>query len=300
MRFVDALRLAGLVPPDVVYPDGKIHRCNTESKPGRRNGWYVLHPDGHGVYGDWGQGGGEKLGDWRDDSLERKPVPKHIIDKMRRQREEERLARLRAIDGVRRRWAAAESMAGIHPYLREKGLSRVGCKQLRESRGQLLVPLYGERGSLVNLQSIDADGKKLFVKNAPVLGASFTIDRDGAPLTVFAEGLATGLALFQTIRHCRVVVVFNAGNLVPAMQRLRPFGSVVVAADNDWETAARIGRNPGLVCAQAAAELFGCGIAAPTCEGSDWADALREWGDQAPGRISRLVTAEARLVRVSG
>ena len=53
-------------------------------------------------------------------------------------------------------------------------------------------------------------------------------------------------------------------------------GMGVVAADNDHETAKKIGINPGLEKGLEAAELLGVGMAFPECIGSDWDDLWRE------------------------
>ena len=51
----DAIRGAGLIPPDVIEADGKLHRFASNGKKGDDAGWYVLHGDGipAGSFGDW-------------------------------------------------------------------------------------------------------------------------------------------------------------------------------------------------------------------------------------------------------
>jgi putative DNA primase/helicase len=92
-------------------------------------------------------------------------------------------------------------------------------------------------------------------------------------------------------------VCFDAGNLLPVVQRLKPTGSVCIAADNDHKTLAKRGFNPGVEKATNAANLIGCGVAYPQgIEGSDWADALLQWGQRASKRIEREILAKARYV----
>ena len=53
------LKEAGLVPPDGIQADGKLHRINVEDeRPGKKSGFYVYHSDGvpAGAYGDWHDG----------------------------------------------------------------------------------------------------------------------------------------------------------------------------------------------------------------------------------------------------
>jgi putative DNA primase/helicase len=208
----------------------------------------------------------------------------------------ERERRVRAMHGARSLWQQAGRLRSIHPYVDRKGLSALGCAGLRERDGLLVVPvMYGE--SVISLQTISAAGEKRFHAGAPVRGGAFVLDRPRAAVTALVEGLATGLAVFQAVRQARVVVCFDAGNLLPVAERLRPTGSVVIAGDNDHQTFVRRGVNPGVDKARNVAEYLGCGVAVPSgLEGTDWADALKEWGEGAPRRIEREILREARYV----
>ena len=296
MSFRHALEAAGLRPRDIV-PDGKIRRCATESHPGKRNGWYVWHADGHGAWGDWSSGGGEALGHWRD---ERSTVDAAAMARMaaatKRQRDQERAARIQATRSARAYFARSRSCTRLHPYLANKGLSPVGTQGLRENDGMLVVPVMW-RGRVISVQTIAPDGTKRFAFGAPVKGGSFVIDRPRAAMTVVAEGLATGLAIFQCVRNARVVVAFDAGNLLPVTLESKFSGSVVFAADNDWGTLARRGFNPGIEKATNAAELIGAGVAWPKdIEGTDWADALKQYGPTGARKIERCIQAGVKYV----
>lgn len=294
MSFEAALRAAGLVPREVV-PDGRIRRCKTEAKPGKRNGWYVLHPDGRGAWGDWTTGSGEALGRWQDESAEalRAGADRAKMDEQRRR---ERDARIRAMRSAREFWQRARPMNGLHPYLGAKALTAHGCSGLRIKGDLLVVPVVHEQW-LLSVQTIDTAGRKLFWPGAPVKGGCYVLERARHAVTCICEGLATGLAVYQAVRGARVVVAFDAGNLLPVVQRLRPTGSVVIAADNDWGTEHKRGINPGLDKARNAAELIGCGVAAPEgITGTDWADAAQEWAPRAERRIERAILAAARYV----
>jgi len=296
VSFEEALRSAGLRPREVAA-DGRIRRCDTASKPGRRNGWYVLHPDGHGAWGDWGSGGGEALGHWRD---ERTQVDASAVarmeEKTRQQRERDRAYRVQAMRSARVFWTGARPLNRPHKYIADKGLTPLGCAGLRTHDGLLVVPVWhGEW--LISVQTITADGTKRFWPGAPVKAGAYVIDRPRAAVTVLCEGLATGLALYQSMKLARVVVCFDAGNILPVVDRLRPTGSVVIGSDNDHATMARRGFNPGIDKARNAADLIGCGVAYPTgIEGSDWADFLKECGEGAGRRLERAVLAQAKYV----
>lgn len=295
MTFEQTIIAAGL-RPRVVVADGRIRRCPTETKPGRRNGWYVLHPDGHGAWGDWTTGTGAALGKWGDDKAAGQAVPADVFHRMEAQRARERQVRIAAMRSARQFWNGCEPVRALHPYLANKGLGAAGTTALRRHGTHLVVPVILDRW-VISVQTITAEGDKKFHTGAPVKAGAFVIDRPRAAVTCVVEGLATGLAVYQSVRQARVIVCFDAGNLLPAVQRLAPSGSVVVAADNDHITQARRGMNPGLEKAQAVADYLGCGVAYPRdLEGSDWCDALKEWGENASRRVEREILAAARYV----
>ena len=292
--FEEALHAAGLRPRDVI-PDGLWHRCPTIDKPKKKNGVYKLDVCGtKGWYRNWGD---PVLGVafWKQDGPAR-TLRRVDEAKIAAARERDRRNRIEGIRKARALWAAGTPMRELHPYLRDKGLQPRGCAQLRTWRGWLLIPVMVDN-SLLNVQRIGADGKKLFVKHAPVKGGCYVLGRPDAAVTAFCEGFATGLAVYQSVRHCRVVVAYDAGNLFPVVERFKPTGSVVLVADNDHGTLARRGFNPGLQAARNAAELCDAGVTWPEgIEGTDFADALYEWGEGAAGRIERQVLAAARFV----
>lgn len=292
MSFEQQLRLAGLRPRDVVA-DGRIRRCATESKPSKRNGWYALHPDGHGVWGDWTTGSGEALGHWSDGTAK----SHHVNEtKIRAQRDRERAYRAQAMRSARAYWDRSRPLSLHHKYIADKGLSPLGCAGLRSNDGMLVVPVVNA-GWIVSVQTISGTGEKRFWPGAPVKSGCHIIDRPRAALTAVCEGLATGLAIYQAVRNARVVVAFDAGNLLPVVQRIKPTGSVVLVADNDHRTKARTGTNPGIEKATNAASLIGAGVMwLDGIEGSDVADAIKEWGQGAHRRIERAVLAGARYV----
>lgn len=291
--FEAALFASGL-RPKVVVDDGKWRRCATDDKPKHRNGVYVLHPDGRGYFKNYALDAG--YSSWRDDSTDR-AATRHIDHaRIKAARDRERAYRLQAIKSANQYWAESRPLSRLHPYLAAKGLSPLGCRDLRENDGWLVVPVLN-RGHLVSVQSIAPDGQKSFWAGAPVKGGSFVIDRPGAALTAIVEGLATGLAVFQSVKHARVIVGFDAGNMGPAVENLKLSGSVVICADNDHKTAVKRGINPGLKAAQELAERIGCGLTYPSgIEGTDFDDYLREVGQGAAKRIERQVIGAARYV----
>lgn len=291
MDFSTALRAAGLRPRDIV-PDGRWRRCATDDKPTKKNGAYVLHPDGRGYFRNWATD--DAVSSWSDGSATRAaPVDPAVAE---RRRQQARADRIKAIRGARQFWERARPCMRPHPYLERKGLSALGTVGLREHDGLLVVPVLW-RGRVISVQTITGDGTKRFWPGAPVKGGHHEIARQRPALTCVVEGLATGLAVYQSVRNARVIVAFDAGNLLPAVQELKPTGSVVLCADNDIGTQARRGFNPGLDKARNAAELIGAGVAYPEgIEGTDFADMLKELGTNGPRRIERLIQAGAKYV----
>lgn len=292
MTFEQALRLAGLLPRGIVA-DGRIRRCPTEDKPRSDNGWYSLHPDGHGVWGDWASG---DRGSWNDDNATQRAADPAVQERMKRQRDRDRAYRVQAMRSARAFWHQARPLNRPHPYIENKGLSPLGCAGLRTHEGLLVVPVWhGEW--IISVQTIGLDGEKLFWPGAPVHAGSYLLQRNGSAMTVLVEGLATGLAIYQSVRNASVIVAFNAGNLLPVVERIKPTGSVCIAADNDHRTLAKRGFNPGLDKARNAAELIGCGVAYPQgIEGSDFCDLLKEYGTGGAKHIERLVLSRTKYV----
>lgn len=291
MSFDSAMRASCLLPGAIV-PDGKWRRCRTTDKPNKRNGAYVLHPDGRGFWRNWATDDG--LNSYRDEGVTHARTVDPAIAE--RQRERERAHRLQAMRSAREFWHKARPLNRLHPYLERKGLTPQGCQFLRQHDGLLVVPVW-HGDWLVSVQTITPDGTKRFWPGAPVKAGACVLARNNAAVTCVAEGLATGLAVYQAVRTARVIVAFDAGNLMPVLDRMRPTGSVVLCADNDHGTQVRRGTNPGLEKARNAAELIGAGVAYPTdLEGTDWADYLLEHGHQAARRVERLILAGARYV----
>ncbi len=291
MNFVQFCEAHGLIMGPLV--EGRWVRVKTEDKKAKRNGAYKFMGD-HGYCQNHATM--TQVATWVQDGA--KPVAVDSTAASAR-RQADREARMRAIHRAREYWAASRPLSRLHPYLERKGLSALGCAGLRENAGFLVVPvMWGDRP--ISVQTIHPDGTKRFAFGAPVKAGAYVIDRPRAAITCICEGLATGLAVFQSVRTARVIVAFDCGNLLPAVQALKPAGAVVICADNDHITMARRGLNPGLDKARNVADLIGCGVAYPTgISGTDWADALKEWGAPAPRKIERLITAAIRYVGVT-
>lgn len=282
--FYAALLAHGLRPRTAPSPDGRWRRCPTESHPSKKNGAYKLAVDGRfGVFQDWATD--PEAITWRAERSVHLPA----IDTQRLARDAERIhaERAAAIQGARTFYQNCSPLIGGHPYLGAHGLGMDGCRGLRvDARGALVVPML-RGGKVTSVQKIDQAGDKRFWPGAPTTSCSYEVERRGATLTVLAEGLATGLAIYAAVPTARVVVAFNAGNLIRVAEIMHRGGLMVVAADNDHATAARIGRNPGVEAAEAAAAALGCGVAVPEgIAGTDWCDLRAE---KVAGRLERRI-----------
>lgn len=271
IAFVDFLKIAGLIPREVVA-DSKWRRCKTETHPHSKNGSYKLLDSGTlGFAQDFAVHPSPLI--WRADRTNDAPKIDHAA--IAKRRRDEQQARTNATREAREFYAACKPLRGSHQYLTSHGLNMAGCMGLKvDDKGWLVVPmLIGS--NIVSVQRISPEGEKKFWFGAAVGGASYTIDRANASVTVLCEGLATGLAIFAAMPLASVLVAFNSGNL--SRVSTPKFGMVVVAADNDHATLKKIGRNPGVMAATEAAEAIGCGVAIPEgIEGTDFCDFRQE------------------------
>jgi putative DNA primase/helicase len=234
-QFRDAIRGAGIEPPDVIESDGKLHRFSSNGKGGDDAGWYVLHDDGipAGKFGDWRT---SLVQSWRADigrTLTSAEEAAHRSEVAGRRRERE-------IDEARRRmevrakaaaiWGAAQPVED-HPYLRTRGIKSHG---LRVHQGALVIPVRDTALVLHSLQFIGPEGEKRFLTGGRVKGCYFGVGKPNGILCI-AEGYSTAASVHEVTGHA-VAVAFSARNLGPVARALRdkfPEVRIVVCADND-------------------------------------------------------------------
>jgi putative DNA primase/helicase len=221
-QFRDAIQAAGLIPPDVIEPDGKLHRFASNGKHGDDAGWYSLHGDGipAGSFGDWRNGLSQT---WRAD-IGRKLTPaedaahRAKVEAMRRERDAE-IARERAaaVDKAVVIWNAAKPAPADHAYLLAKRIKASGARL----HGDALVIPMRDGGATHSLQFIGPDGGKRFLTGGRVTCCYFSIGNPkGAAALCIAEGFATGATIHEATGY-PVAVAFNAGNLGAVAKTLR-------------------------------------------------------------------------------
>lgn len=164
-------------------------------------------------------------------------------------------------------WDSAKT-TGNSAYLKRKGVQAHGVRYAPD--GRVLVPLRDAAGKLWNVQRIaptkptTGGTDKLFLKGGCKAGLwhllvtvavpADTVGTTPAVLLV-AEGYATGASLFEATGRA-VAVAFDAGNLAHVARALRaqyPGALIVVCGDDDVQTFADKGHNPGRDKATAAA-----------------------------------------------
>ena len=278
-QLLDAIRDAGLEPPEQVILDGKIHRfkSGTKGAPGHgdKPGWYLVFGDGvpAGRFGCW-RAGVEVT--WRAD-VGRKLTQTEEMAHARRMAEAKALrdAELErkhqvASETVEKIWTGAQGASPEHPYLQRKGIGVHGARITGD--GRLVLPLYDQDGTLATLQYIDHDGGKLYHPGGQTGGKFWMVGSLDEPGTLFvAEGFATAATIHETTNR-PVVVAYSASNLVPITGILREmYGAsqdVVIVADNDKSGV-------GQRYAEQASAKFGARMVMPPIEGdaNDYAQA---------------------------
>lgn len=152
-------------------------------------------------------------------------------------------------------WAKATPVSD-HPYLARKKIEGLAARQIGD---MLLIPMKQSAKELCGIQTIGANGTKLFMRGAPVKGAYCVIGKP-RDVVVICEGYATGMSIHMATGHC-VVVAFNCGNLLPVTEKIKAIlkVTIIIAADDDHQTDG----NPGITHATAAALATGALLAVP-------------------------------------
>ncbi len=233
-EFRDAIRAAGLIPPDMIEP-GKFHKFPGEGK-GNRNtaAWCKLFPDGMGgIFGDYSTG---LSGNWQEkrekpfSAIEREAFKRHVAEARKQAEADLKKRQAAAARKAAAIWEAAKPAPADHPYLTRKGIKASGARLHDDA---LVIPMR-EGAALHSLQFIGPDGEKRFLAGGRVSGCYFPIGKPAGALCI-VEGYATGASIHEAT-GCAVAVAFNAGNLGLVARALRakfPELRIIVCADND-------------------------------------------------------------------
>jgi putative DNA primase/helicase len=263
-------------------------------------GWaFVRYVNGTWVvyFGDWRT---QEQHRWTSHGQHELPAAerRRLEEDVRRLLNEERLKqedqRAAAARSVQAQWENLPPAPADHPYLVRKGVQPHG---LRARADVLLVPLRDAEWNVWNLQLIQPDGGKRFLKGGRVSGLFHPFgtheDFGRGKAILVCEGWATGATLREAT-GLPVAAAMNCGNLLPAARALRekfPRQKLVICADDDGKTPG----NPGVTKAEDAACCVGAAVAIPVWTGargekdSDFNDLARAEGCDAVRRIVEAV-----------
>jgi putative DNA primase/helicase len=272
-QLIDAMRAAGLEPPDHIEMDGKIHRfkSGTKGSPGHgdKPGWYLVFGDGipAGRFGCWRAGMeitwradvGRKLTEFEEMAHARRINESKVLREAAQERQHQV-----ASETVEKIWLSGVAAHPDHPYLKRKGIQTHGVRTTGD--GRLMVPLYDQDGTLSTLQYIDEDGGKLYHPGGKSGGKFWQVGTLDEPGTLYvAEGFATAATIYETTsRPC--IIAYSASSLVPVTASLREmYGAnqeIVIVADHDKHGV-------GQRYADQASAKHGARVVIPPIEGMD-------------------------------
>jgi phage/plasmid primase-like uncharacterized protein/KaiC/GvpD/RAD55 family RecA-like ATPase len=300
-QLIDAMRAAGLEPPDEILMDGKIHRfkSGTKGTPGiDKPGWYLVFGDGipAGRFGCWRMGMevtwradvGRKLTEFEEMAHARRINESKVLREAAQERQHQV-----ASETVEKIWLSGVAAHPDHPYLKRKGIQTHGVRTTGD--GRLMVPLYDQDGTLSTLQYIDEDGGKLYHPGGKSGGKFWMVGSLDDPGTLYvAEGFATAATIYETTsRPC--IVAYSASSLVPVTASLREmYGEnqdIVIVADHDKHGV-------GQRYADQASAKYGARVVIPPIEGMDANDYAQAGHNLAALLIQQTGTAVIDKLKV--
>lgn len=267
--FRQAMQAAGIRYSGEIIADGALHRFHIEGhKAGSLNGAYTLHVDGHpaGYFQDYKSGISQTWSGGNNSRVSYALIAQ--IKNAKRQREAEirqkqEAAALKAAEIWRK--SKPVTKQSEHSYLVKKRIQPHGARKYHES---LVIPIHNEANRLVNLQFIDTEGAKRFLSGGRKRDC-FCVIGDLSQRILIAEGFATGASLFEDCGQ-RVIVAFDAGNLLPVATIIRELlleSEIIICGDNDISGI-------GQAKARDAALAIGAKLLIPPTPGNDWNDEL--------------------------
>ena len=258
------------IPRDLII--GRLQRCRYLNER-KKSGWYILHSfnvrDNMYYVGSYGSWKSETQKIKHDGSTLTDEENAILIEKSRQaqiEAEKERQAQHKISAEECKNVYAMGTEAGYSPYLQRKQVQALG--DVRFYNDHLLIPI-GKEGRLTSLQSITPDGFKKYYPGGELSGCYAGIR--GSEKMALCEGYSTGASIHMATGWS-VCMAMMASNLVKVAPYLKGM-DVVICADNDLDTEKKIGKNPGILAAEKAAQYLGCEILVPNHKGgSDFND----------------------------
>ena len=247
LLFQKLLSDTGAVKILTIIADGEFHRFGVKGdKHGQMSGWYILNDHGDllvGAYGNWRTGLSEVWCSKFEQTLSN-VERKSYLESIAKAKQQYAEAKAKMYEEVKIRAqkliVSTRDATMDNAYVKRKGIRLYGCKVLGNT-GTLVVPMcdgYDEQGQpyIVNIQFISPDGSKKYMTGGKKKGCYLAIGNSKSSSIVICEGYATGASIAQATNH-KVIVAFDAGNLLPVAQRIakskKPDQTIIIAADND-------------------------------------------------------------------
>lgn len=277
-EFKDAIRAAGLVPPDTITTGKIIHFAGLNKPKTNKAARCLLFEDGRGGwFMDYSTGLYEV---WQAERAtpytkeERKAFAEQC-ERDRAARERDRVeAQAKAARKARRFLDNATFADTSNTYLIRKNIKAHGAKTGGSTglTGVLILPLYNEDGRLVNVQFIAPDGEKRFLSGGQKKACFWWIGKKTSTILI-AEGFATAASLYESTGN-QVFIAYDAGNLIHVARIVRAknqTSEIIIAGDNDVS-------GTGQIAARAAALAINGKYILPPTVGHDWNDHINTRG----------------------
>ena len=241
-----------------IESDGNIHRFKP---PGSKtnSGWYVSFPHLEyetGVVGDWKTGIQENFYSFNKSEFtpeQKRRYAKQVAKTTAQRKNDEAKKHIVAKKKVGEIWGTAlTNDLDNHPYLVNKQIKAHNVRI--DSYGNLLIPLYDRNRVMWNIQRINPNGEKRFLKGARIDGCYHPIGflNNMIPQIILSEGPSTGMSIYQAT-NIPTVVTFGAGKLESIASIIRakyPNSKIIIAGDDDRFNSINTGRNKALIAAR--------------------------------------------------
>ena len=300
-EFADVLReLGGDLTGEHPIMDGRPHRMATlDDDRGEKSMFYIAHSDGRPAgYAKNNRSGEETR--WKSSAVSMsKEQFTAIAPGKVAEREADRMALYeRTAERLSAHIEAYPALSPDHDYLKAKRIS-LEPGVFETPRGSMAIPAFDADGKLWSVQYVNSDGSKRFARESRkegcfhVVGSTDPVgDLSKAAAIVVAEGYATAATLKSLhaeagdpLGRVAFVAAFDAGNVPHVARVLRErhlSAAMVIAADNDKAMEGQeLGRNPGLIKGQQAAEATGAVLMAPSFSEEELEAGFSDWNDLA-------------------
>ena len=274
-EFAEKMRELGLVV-DGEHPlmDGKKHRVPVEGgKSGARDGFYVVHGDGHpagyimnnltGVEAKW-KSKGYALSDEQKAVLQAETAAK-----LAKRQADQTASQEATAQRVRHQLEGLVPVERATPYLEAKQIGVHAGAFTDSERLTTFIPVIDVQNKLWSMQYMQPDGTKRYAKDGRKEGCFHAIGGLAAlakaPVLVIGEGYATAATLCEALGFA-TVAAFDSGNLrdvAIALHAQFPGKPVVIAGDDDRHLVMTHGRNAGRLKAEEAAAAVGGAVVFP-------------------------------------